>query len=220
MGLLDDLKKQADQVRSQETLQRAASAANLEAVEAAMGRTFHYFLELLKQLAVIKPANGLVFSVPGLGEFANLGYHEGSIDYRKKTINDRDYYDRLELYVKWAKPDNLVIERDMPATIKKVSDQLWAVNLKFSEEVIKNAKGSLVKTRFVVPANIRAELSIHADHMGGKLLIYGRNILRLGPDDFALPAGEVTESVLEELAALLIGQQSEFRRFRTVLPRR
>ena len=137
MGLLDDLKKQADQVRSQENQRKDLLAENLAAVEAAMGKTFLYFLDLLKQLAVIKPVNPLLFSVPGLGEFAGLAYAEGSVDYRKKKIGDVDYYERIELYVQWSKPDNLVIERDMPATIKKASEQLWAANLKFSEQVFK-----------------------------------------------------------------------------------
>lgn len=220
MGLLDDLKKQADQVRTHENVQRGVRAENLQVVESAMGRTFHYLLELLKQLAVIKPVNPLAFSIPGIGEFANLAFKDGGIDYRKKKINDTDYYDYLELYVNWSKPDNLIVERDMPATIKKASDMLWAVNLKFEEEVIKNAKGSLVKTRFTVPSNIRAEVAIHADYENRKLLMYGRNLLRLGQDDFAVPGDEVNEAVLEEFATQLIGQTSAFRRYRTVLPRR
>jgi len=220
MGLLDDLKKQADQVRTHENLKQSVRGENLAAVEAAMGRTFQYFHDLLKQLAVIKPVSPLAFSVPGVGEFVNMVFADGSIDYRKKKINDTDYYDHLELYVNWTKPESLVLERDMPATIKKASDLLWSVNLKFTEEVIKNAAGSLVKTRFVVPSKIRADVAIHVDYENRRLLIYGKNLLRLGPDDFAVPADEISEAVLEDFAKLLIGQPSAFRRFRTVLPRR
>ena len=40
----------------------------------------------------------------------------------------------------------------------------------------------------------------------------------LGSDEFAVPADEFTESVLEELALMLTGQPSAFRRYRIVLP--
>ena len=141
MGLLDDLKKQADMVKSQQLSQATMLAENIKLVEAKMHQTFLYLNDLLKQLAVLRPTNPTVYSIPGVGDFQNLGFAESFINYRKKKINDKDYYDYLTMYIKWESPGNLTVERDMPATIKKVNDVLWSFGFKFTEEKIKKPGG-------------------------------------------------------------------------------
>ena len=49
--------------------------------------------------------------------------------------------------------------------------------------------------------------------------ILTRNVMRLGADDFQIPAAEVTEAVLEELGRALLGERSTIGRYRTVLER-
>ena len=66
MGLLDDLKKQADLVKTQQILQQNLQGDKLKLVEDKMKQTFQYVHELLKQLAVLKPTSPLVYSIPGV----------------------------------------------------------------------------------------------------------------------------------------------------------
>ena len=140
MGLLDDLKKQAELVKTQQISQEALREENLKRVEERMKRTFQYLNDLLKQLAVLKPVNPGVFSLPGLGDLKNLGYAESFIDWRKKRINDRDYFDSINFFIRWGSNESLVIERDMPAAAQKVRDALFGYRLKFEEEEIKGQK--------------------------------------------------------------------------------
>jgi hypothetical protein len=219
MGLLDDLKRQADQVRTQENLQRTVKDENIRVVESAMARTFQYLMELFKQLGVLKPTNPVAYAIPGVGDLANLQFTDSHVDYRKKKIGDKDYYDRIEFYLKWSLPQNLVVERDMPPAAKKVRDMLWSVNVKFSEEEIKGPQGTVLKTRFTIPSAMVTEAEIRADHNERRILFSGKNLLRLGRDDFVIPADDLNDSSLDEFAKVLIGQPSGFRRFRTVLPR-
>jgi hypothetical protein len=72
---------------------------------------------------------------------------------------------------------------------------------------------------FTIPVAVTVNFTVRADHEGRRLLFFGKNALRLGTDDFAVPADEVSEAVLEELAKVLIGQKSSFHRYRAVLPR-
>jgi len=65
MGLLDDLKKQADLVKTQQILQQNLQGDKLKLVEDKMKQTFQYVHELLKQLAVLKPTSPLVYSILG-----------------------------------------------------------------------------------------------------------------------------------------------------------
>ena len=219
MGLLDDLKRQADTLRTQTSLKNSLREENVRAVEEGMHRAFFYVLELFKQLSVLQPVNPVVYTLQGIGELRNLRYADSFIDARKKKIGDREVYDYMEFWIKWSSPESFTVERDMPATIAKVRDMLWAANIKFTEEEVRNAQRSLVKVVFKIPAALSTDFTLRADHDNRKLLFYGKNALRLAKDDFAVPADEFSEATVEELAKLLLGQPSEFsKRYRTVLP--
>ena len=214
MGLLDDLKKQADLVKSQQLSQQTILEESIKLVEAKMHQTFLYLNDLLKQLAVLKPTNPTVYSIPGVGDFQNLGFSESFINYRKKKIGDNDYYDYITMFVKWNSPVSLTVERDMPAAIQKVTDVLWSFGLKFTEEKIKKPGGGFEKMKFTVPSNVTCDITINADHDNARLVVKGKHFFRLGADELRIPASEINESTLEEFAKMLIGQPSALRKYR------
>lgn len=214
MGLLDDLKKQADLVKSQQLSQQSIREESIKLVEAKMHQTFLYLNDLLKQLAVLKPTNPTVYTIPSVGDFQNLGFAESFINYRKKKIGDRDYYDYITMYIKWTSPLSLTVERDMPAAIQKVTDALWSFGLKFTEEKIKKPGGGFEKMKFTVPSNVTCDITISADHDNARLVVKGKHFFRLGADELRIPAGDVDESLLEEFAKMLIGQPSVLRKYR------
>ena len=214
MGLLDDLKKQADMVKSQQLSQQSMLQENIKLVEARMHQTFLYLNDLLKQLAVLKPTNPMAYSIPGIGDFQNLEFTESFIDYRKKKILEKDYYELITFFIKWSAPANLTIERDMPATMQKVRDVLWSYGVKFSEEEIKKPGGGFQKMKFTVPSSITCDITVTADHDNCRLAVKGKHFLRLGADELRIPAGDVNEALLEEFAKMLIGQPSTMRKYR------
>ena len=219
MGLLDDLKRQADMVRTHDSLQRSNLQENVRVVDEAMHRAFLYLLELFKQLEVIKPQLPTVYEIEGVGQLKDMKYVSGFVDPRKKKFADRDVYDYMDFYVKWASPHNLVVERDMPTTIKKVRDMLWTSNIKATEVETKTQFGSVGKVKFTIPVALTVNFTLKADIEGRRLLFYGKNALRLATDDFVVPADELSDEMLEELAKLLLGQRSNFMRYRAALPR-
>ncbi len=214
MGLLDDLKKQADMVKSQQLSQQSIREESIKLVESKMHQTFLYLNDLLNQLAVLRPTNPTVYSIPNVGEFQNLGFAESFINYRKKKIGDKDYYDYITMYIKWNSPVYLTVERDMPAAIQKVTDALWSFGLKFEEEKIKKPGGGFEKMKFTVPSNVTCDITITADHNNVRLTVKGKHFFRLGTDELRIPAGDVGESLLEEFAKMLIGQPSVLRKYR------
>jgi len=214
MGLLDDLKKQADMVRSQKVSQQSMLQESTKLVEAKMHQTFLYLNDLLKQLAVLRPTNPMVYSIPGIGDLQNLAFAESFIDYRKKKLEERDFYDVISLFIRWASPENISVERDMPVTIQKVRNVLWEFGLKFAEEEIKKPGGGFQKTKFTLPRAITCDVTIAADHENGALLVKGKHLLRLGADDLRIPVAALDESLLEEFAKTLIGQSTQLRKYR------
>ena len=217
MGLLDDLKKQADAVRTHDNFQRSLQAENAQKVEDAMRRSFRYLHDLLEQLKVIKPVNPIVFALPGIAEMRDLAFADSSIDYRTMKVGDKDHLERIDLYVMWSLPCDLVVERDMPNIAEKVRQQLRGANVKFSEDEKKGPQGAVLLTRFRIPKTVRVDVSLRADYTRGRVTVVTKNLLRTGGDDFTFPAGDCSEKLLEDLALTLIGQPSDFRRYRTVL---
>ena len=118
------------------------------------------------------------------------------------------------MYIKWASPTSLTVERDMPATIQKVSDVLWSFGLKFTEEKIKKPGGGFQKMKFTVPSTVTCDITISADHDNCRLVVKGKHFFRLGADELRIPAGDVNEALLEEFAKMLIGQPSALRKYR------
>lgn len=214
MGLLDDLKKQADMVKSQQLSQQTMLEESIKLVEAKMHQTFLYLNDLLKQLAVLRPANPTPYSIPGIGDFQNLAFAESFIDYRKKKVGDKDYYDVITFFIRWALPGSIVLERDMPAAMQKVRDVLWNFGLKFTEEEIKKPGGGFQKMKFTVPSTITCDITITADYENCRLVVKGKHFLRLGADELRIPAGDINEALLEEFAKMLIGQASVLRKYR------
>src|SRR6266513_641088 len=166
MGLLDDLKKQADLVKTQQILQQ------------------------------------------------NLQVTESFIDYRKKRINDKEYFDTMHFFVKSAGPDTLVIEKDMPPAMQRIRESLWLSKVKFVEEEKKSARGFVIGAKFIIPTAVLTDIVIKADHEQGKLHFQATHLFGLGVEYFSIPAQEVSDDMLEDFAKAMIGQQSDIRKYR------
>ena len=180
MGLLDDLKKQAEQVKTQQLSESALREEAIKLVEAKMKQTFAYLNELLKQLAVLKPVNPLVFSMPGVADLKDLKFAESFIDYRKTRIGDVEYFEQIPFYIRWTGDANIVLERDMPATAQKVRDAFYGGGIKFDEEQVRNARMAAAGWRFTAKPVVVTDVVIRADHAKGELRINAKNLLRLG----------------------------------------
>jgi hypothetical protein len=214
MGLLDDLKKQADLVKTQQILQQNLQGDKVKLVEDKMKQTFQYVHELLKQLGIVKPTSPLVYSIPGVADFKSLTFAESFIDYRKKRISDKEYFDTVHFFIKWAGPETVNIEKDMPPAMQRIREQLWLSKVKFIEEEKKNSKGFVVGAKFIVPAAVLTDVIIKADHEQGKLHFQTTHMFGLGLEYLSVPAPEISESMLDDLAKALIGQPSEIRKYR------
>lgn len=218
MGLLDDLKKQAEAVRTHEDVQRSVRLENTQAVEQAMRQAFRYLYDVLEQLKVIKPTNPIVYRMPGIGEMCDLGFTDSFAGSREKRGLDKPHLDRIDLFIDWTSKQDLIVERDMPAAADKVRNLLWRTGFKFSEDEVKTPQGLVALTRFKIPKAIRMVLTVRADYAERRLVVLAKNLLRWGGDEFSIPADDCSEKLFEDMARMLIGQPSEIRRYRTVLP--
>ena len=218
MGLLDDLKKQAELAKTQQVSAKSLQADALKVVEAKAKQTFQYLNDLLKQLAVLKPVNPLNFSIASVTELKNLSYLDSFIDSRKKSIHDIEVIDTISFYIKWGSVAKINIEKDMPAPAQKIRDGLTQNGVKFAEEEMRSPRGTIAGWKFIVDQAINTDVKITADHANLRLMIAGRNLIRLGSDDFVVPILEITEEWLEEFAKSLLGHPSGLQKYKVQTP--
>ncbi len=216
MGLLDDLKKQADLVKTQQILQQSLQGDKLKLVEDKMKQTFQYVNELLKQLTVVKPTNPLMFSIPGVSNLIGLALTDSFIDYRRKRIGDKEYFDTIHFFIKWESGNTVTINCDDSISAQRTREALWASKIKFAEDEKKSPKGILIGARYTFPAAILTDMTITADHPQGDLLVQAKNLFGVGVEQLKIPAPEVTDDLLEDLAKALIGQKSNISKYRVV----
>ena len=174
MGLLDDLKKQAELAKSQQISEKSLQAESLKVVETKAKQTFQYLNDLLKQLAI--------------------------------------------LYIKWGSAAKINIEKDMPAPAQKIRDGLTQNGVKFAEDEMRSPRGTIAGWKFTVDQAINTDVKITADHANLRLMIAGRNLIRLGSDDFVVPILEITEEWLEEFAKSLLGHPSGLQKYKVQTP--
>lgn len=214
MGLLDDLKKKADALQTQKLTQEQLRQADVDLVDKALRQTFRYLDELLKQLSVIRPENASTFALPALGDMKGLRFDESFINYRTRREGGREVFDYVSLFITWKGDTNLTVVRDLPPAIEKLRRQLDEYNLKFDVKEDFNERRSITKATFSVPSRVRSDVEIRGLYGQGKLRIEAKNLLRFGADFFTVPAEDIGEPVLEELARMLLGESSGLRRYR------
>jgi len=220
MGLLNDLKKQAELAKSQQVSAKSLQEDSLKAVDGKAKQTFQYLHDLLKQLAVLKPVNPLNFSIPGVVDLKNLTYMDSFIDNRKKSVHDIEVIDSISFYIKWGSASKISIEKDMPATAQKIRDGLVQNGVKFAEEEMRSPRGTIAGWKFVVDQAINTDVKVVADHENLRLTIGGRNLLRLGSDQLVVPILDINEAWLEEFAKSLLGHPSTLQKYVVQTPLR
>jgi hypothetical protein len=214
MGLLDDLKKQAELAKTQQVSAKSLQEDSMKAVEAKAKLTFQYLHDLLKQLAVLKPVNPVNFSIPGVTELKNLTYLDSFIDNRKKRIHDIEVIDTINFYIKWGSTNKITIEKDMPAPAQKIREGLTQNGVKFAEDEMRSPRGTIAGWKFTVDQAINTDVKIIADHDNLRMTIGGRNLLRLGSDEFVVPILDINEAWLEEFAKSLLGHPSNLQKYK------
>ena len=124
MGLLDDLKKQADAVKAQDVDKTESLRANAVAVDHALRRAFLFLNDLGKQLNVVKMPCPFVFKLPTVGEVSGLIFKDFFVDFRSKNFIDKDYYGEVHLATRcWS--DKVLTIKKGPDEMEKFRNSLW-----------------------------------------------------------------------------------------------
>lgn len=205
MGLLDDLKKQADALKAQDTDRTESLRANAVAVDLALRRNFLYLNDLGKQLNVVQMPCPFSYKIPTLPDIAGLIVKDYHCDFRSKHFIDKDYYGEVHIaYRAWS--DRVLTVKKGPDEMEKFRDFLWSNNIEHKSEQFRDQRKVITHEIFKIVCDFRVQGKIEGDHESGKIKIVTKNIAAFEVDLFNLLAQEFVDQAVEEFAKFFIGR--------------
>jgi hypothetical protein len=212
MGLLDDIKKEADSLRNQEAERSQTLKTNAAAVDRALRHTFKYMFELFKQLNVVKPACPLAYDLHSVGKIDGLSQSEYRIEYKTSQRDGREHYELVTITFKRSKPEQLTVKRDAE-TIDRFRDLLWQNNMRFTSEQFRNDRRVVISEVFKINCEILCGAEVIGDYDAGAIRFNLKNVEDFGPTMYTLEPDAVNDQALEDLARLFIGKESNFKNY-------
>jgi hypothetical protein len=205
VGLLDDLKKQADALKAQDVDRTESMRSTAVAVDHALRRLFLYLNDLGKQLNVVQMPSPFVFDLPSVGKIDGLFAKDFFCDFRSKHFIDRDYYGEVQVgYRCWS--DKILTIKKGPDDMEKFRDVLWQSNIEHKSEQFRDERKVITHEVFKVRCDFRVQAKIEGDHETGKIKVVTKNVNGFTLDLYNLMAQELNDQGVEEFAKYFIGR--------------
>ena len=206
MGFLDDLKKQAEQLKSEgQTLEqrKALLDAAFEAqIKPKMEKIFLYLTEMSDNLNTIRPNTEVSYQLKGYGDYGGLKQNEyimGSYDRTAQTFF---------LRIICATDRKVRFEIKSESETKEQHDFFWKYNIPFKWKQINNSKEQFLKAVFELQGQVYIELNFKADYDSSTIQLNLRNFPELGQVNYILPPAKIDDTFLDGLAMYLTRMSS------------
>ena len=209
MGLLDDLKKQADAVKANEVDKTESLRATAVAVDHALRRSFLYLNDLGKQINVVQMPSSFRYNLPTVGDIDGLVIKDFFCDFRSKHFIDKDYYGEVQVAYR-VYSDKILTVKKGPDDMEKFRDILWQSNIEHKSEQFRNERKVITHEVFRVKCDFRVQARIEGDHETAKLKIVTKNVGQFQVDLFNLMGLEMNDRAVEEFAKYFIGRPNEW----------
>ena len=209
MGLLDDLKKQADSLKAQDVDKTESLRASAVAVDHALRRTFLYLNDLGKQLNVVQMPSPFTYKIPTVADVNGLVAKDFFCDFRSKHFIDKDYYGEVHVaYRCWS--DKFLTVKKGPDDMEKFRDFLWQSNIEHKSEQFRNERKVITHEVFKIACEFRVQAKMEGNHENGRLKIVCKNVGGFEMDLFNITALEMNDHAVEEFAKYLIGRPNQW----------
>jgi hypothetical protein len=209
VGLLDDLKKQADALKAQDTDKTESLRSTAVSVDHSLRRTFLYLNDLGKQLNVVQMPSPFVFDLNTVGPIDGLIIKDFFCDFRSKHFIDKDYYGEVHVAYRCFSDKVLTIKKG-PDDMEKFRDILWQSNIEHKSEQFRNERKVITHEVFKVKCDFRVQAKIEGDHESGKLKIATKNVSGFSIDLYNMMSQEMNDTAVEEFAKYFIGRPNKW----------
>lgn len=206
-GILAKLRQRAQARQAEGATAEPQDEINAS-VSSALETVYRYLKEVAAQLNVIHPEYPKGYAIHGVPEFTGLSWEEGRADFHMKEVTPLlKLYDRVSLRFRLSGGKEIRATRDYPAS-EKLKQWLTDCNIEFNEQVAWNKRGSIERTTFVFPCQVKASVLLFGQYDMGSLLLRTRNVAGYGATEYLLVPEAITEASLDELAEMILGERN------------
>lgn len=215
MGLLDDLKKQAEAKLLQVPSARddePQKHPHFQEVHNVLQETSTYFGELARSLNVVKPDVRRKFYLEGSAKLSNLLQVNYTPRDRRRTIAGNDYLADVGLHFTCVGNETLTFDKETRQA-NMMKEYLWAYSLPFENRDIRDDHGRIVRSVITVLSKIPSSVTLAGDWDTGKFELTLRNVELLGEVKQTFDGSDINHSFLEEIGKVVLAQPNDLRNF-------
>ncbi|TAK43936.1 MAG: PilZ domain-containing protein [Betaproteobacteria bacterium] len=175
-------------------------------VSDALVKAYRYLKELAEQLNILHPAFPRGYAIAGVPEFTGLAWKEGHANFHTREVSPAvKLYREVSLRFQLAGEKPVRVVREFPAG-EKLKQLLEDSRIEFNANDTWNKRGSIERTTFDFPCEVKAYLMLLGQFDSGKLLLRARNVSGFGSMEQIVTPEAVNDDALDELAAFILGE--------------
>jgi hypothetical protein len=209
MSLLDEMRRQAEQVRQQSTEDTVAIARRIEATETFARSILSFWSPLAHELAVVCPSLRRPFEIEPDLIIRNLKVSDFRVDIRHAMVRNREVTDYIVVLYEQVSDNPMSVMRSA-LEYEKTRRKLFEVGIEAKEEVFRNEDQRMVRCEFNFPARVPSGARFTFNHDAQTVQVRLKNIYLAQLLQADYPIDEITPAWLEELARLMIDQPNKF----------
>jgi hypothetical protein len=199
MGILDELREQADQRRGdeQERAERESerSAYYRNELLPRMRVIYAYLFELVQHVNYLQPEVCLAYQFEGLGRLE--GFCQGPY---QLTTEGGGNLKRVTLSCEAVRDKTFEHETTTRQELERMKNYFWRNRLPFQA----NAAGAERGVRFIFEGRVPVVCAFEVDFATGAIVLTMRNVDRLGMDRFSFKPEQVDEVLLDRFARFVL----------------
>jgi hypothetical protein len=216
VSFLNQLKTQAQALRSQHNAQQLSVEARVVQTEAACHTVATYLADLAQQLNVITPP-APAFTLDGKTPWPAMKMADFRCDVRQKRLRGVDVVDYIgmgwRVLPQAGAPAKAMVSVNFPPELERVESRLALGHLKHERlEQRHPDTNKLLAIRFEYTTELLGSVRITPDHDQSSFTFRISNATGFEVHTTQLAAADITPAVLDDLARLLVAQPSRFLR--------
>jgi len=202
VGILDDLKQEADRLRDQqeteEQKRQRKEALYREKFRPALLRIFRYLNEMVEQLRVVNLVTNATYQLPGFGEVSNLQHTGYRVLIDSKT-NPRKVYLQFDCIAPGEKRYTVTLKSADEAREFIVNHQVPLV-----EAPIRGKDNRVVGVMFQARLQVRVRVLFEADVDKGKIVVTSADFEGLGLKRLFFAVEAIDDEWLDDLGHYIL----------------
>jgi molecular chaperone DnaK (HSP70) len=203
MGLLDDLRIQAQDRREQEEADAAVSAQReqfyREEIQPRMTKAYQFFIELVEHLNYIKPDTRVNYPLFADGTPVALLQGEYTV-----VIDSSQALKRIDINFQGVVEKSIEFEMFGRDAILRHADRLDSYYIKYERKDRKDTNLELFAAKFKIDGPLPLKIVINADVQNGVIQVVLRNFSDPGVNRYSVPAQDFDDAFLDRLGQFML----------------